>query len=159
MRLEKARALERVTQRHRNTGSWIKGALRKAGHKEGTREAIREQLRVGDELRRKMDVGSSSDEEYGDADAGRDDEEDVSVSSVEPSSVEVSVELSESDGDAGQAEELRDSDDGGNGGGDGESRTAGGKPLPQVRFATLRKHCMCMHVVLIFTLAAESEGS
>lgn len=58
LRQEKARALERVTLRHRNTGTWVKGALRKAQHKAGTREAIQEQLRVGEELRRKMDLGS-----------------------------------------------------------------------------------------------------
>ncbi len=44
LELEKARALERVTMRHRNSGAWAKGALRKASHKEGTREAIQEQV-------------------------------------------------------------------------------------------------------------------
>jgi U3 small nucleolar RNA-associated protein 14 len=45
LELEKARVLERVTMRHRNTGAWAKGALRKAAHKDGTREAIQEQVR------------------------------------------------------------------------------------------------------------------
>jgi len=59
------RAQERVTLKHRNTGKWAKRALKRAGlmaqrgvrggEAEGTRAALAEQLRLGAELRRKVD--------------------------------------------------------------------------------------------------------
>ncbi|CAG9464190.1 unnamed protein product [Pedinophyceae sp. YPF-701] len=61
-RREMERIKERLTLRHRNTSKWAKRALRK-GLDPGTKAAVQEQLRLGEELRRKAegegDAGSS----------------------------------------------------------------------------------------------------
>ncbi|KAK4534321.1 hypothetical protein CDCA_CDCA01G0346 [Cyanidium caldarium] len=54
-RRERQRALERTTQRHRNTSRWVQRQLHR-GHAqwdEGTRAALQEQVRRGEELRRR----------------------------------------------------------------------------------------------------------
>ncbi len=74
-------AEERFTLRHRNMSKWAKNALKRGQlHKDGTKEAVEESLRIGQELRRKMnhvnddDSSSSSD----DGDSSSDDGDDES---------------------------------------------------------------------------------
>ncbi|KAI8377369.1 small-subunit processome [Blakeslea trispora] len=63
----KSRAEERMTLKHKNTSKWARRALARGTQDEGTREAIMEQLRRGEELRRRIgddeSEGSSDDEE------------------------------------------------------------------------------------------------
>ena len=76
-------AEERFTLRHRNMSKWAKNALKRGQmHKDGTREAVEESLRIGQELKRKQrSVGSdsdeSSDEEGSEEDSDSDDYEDA----------------------------------------------------------------------------------
>ncbi|KAG1562453.1 hypothetical protein G6F49_000910 [Rhizopus delemar] len=67
MKAAMSRAEERMTLKHKNTSQWAKRALARGGQDEGTREAIMEQLRRGEELRRKIE-GSESENESGDDD-------------------------------------------------------------------------------------------
>ncbi|KAI9485688.1 MAG: small-subunit processome [Benjaminiella poitrasii] len=62
-----SRAEERMTLKHKNTSKWAKRALARGVKDEGTREAIMEQLRRGDELRRKIE-GQESDDDESDGD-------------------------------------------------------------------------------------------
>ncbi|KAI8327677.1 small-subunit processome [Choanephora cucurbitarum] len=55
----KSRAEERMTLKHKNTSKWARRALARGTQDEGTREAIMEQLRRGEELRRRIDDGES----------------------------------------------------------------------------------------------------
>eukprot|EP00658_Telonema_sp_P-2_P078018 TRINITY_DN7212_c0_g1_i1.p1 TRINITY_DN7212_c0_g1~~TRINITY_DN7212_c0_g1_i1.p1 ORF type:complete len:674 (-),score=239.49 TRINITY_DN7212_c0_g1_i1:93-2114(-) len=64
-------AEERMTLKHKNTSKWAKHALRRGTKAdEGTKSALQEQLRKGQELRRKMegesDEDDSSDEDHED---------------------------------------------------------------------------------------------
>ncbi|KAI9267806.1 small-subunit processome [Sporodiniella umbellata] len=59
------RAEERMTLKHKNTSQWAKRALARGTQDEGTREAIMEQLRRGEELRKKID-GSDSEGDHED---------------------------------------------------------------------------------------------
>ncbi|KAF7724213.1 hypothetical protein EC973_001232 [Apophysomyces ossiformis] len=59
------RAEERMSLKHKNTSNWAKRALARGQHDEGTREAIMEQLRRGEELRRKVH-GMDSDDDSND---------------------------------------------------------------------------------------------
>ncbi|KAI7902717.1 small-subunit processome [Cokeromyces recurvatus] len=72
-----SRAEERMTLKHKNTSKWARRALARGTKDEGTREAIMEQLRRGDELRRKID-GQESDEDS-DEDEAENDEEYVNA--------------------------------------------------------------------------------
>jgi U3 small nucleolar RNA-associated protein 14 len=54
MKAEMTRAKERMTLRHKNTGEWAKKVLTRGQHDLETRQAISEQLRRGDDLRRKI---------------------------------------------------------------------------------------------------------
>ena len=83
-------AEERFTLRHRNMSKWAKNALKRGQlHKDGTKEAVEESLRIGQELRRKMnhvnnDDSSSSEEsssEDGD-DESDDDNTDASSNDI-----------------------------------------------------------------------------
>ncbi|KAG0180067.1 hypothetical protein DFQ29_001288 [Apophysomyces sp. BC1021] len=63
------RAEERMSLKHKNTSKWAKRALARGQQDEGTREAVMEQLRRGEELRRKvhgMDSDENSDDDDGD---------------------------------------------------------------------------------------------
>ncbi|KAI8988151.1 small-subunit processome [Mycotypha africana] len=76
------RAKERMTLKHKNTSKWAKRALARGVKDEGTREAIMEQLRRGDELRRRMEGENSGDEsdgedEYNGENASDSDDEKV----------------------------------------------------------------------------------
>jgi U3 small nucleolar RNA-associated protein 14 len=59
LRLETARAQERMTLKHKNTSKWAKQALKHGHHSIESRQAIAEQLRRHEELNRKIhDLGS-----------------------------------------------------------------------------------------------------
>ncbi|RLN21255.1 hypothetical protein BBJ28_00002860 [Nothophytophthora sp. Chile5] len=61
--LAEKRAEERLTLKHRNTSKWVKHQLRRGVNADdATRGAIADQLRRGEELRRKMDAVDSDDE-------------------------------------------------------------------------------------------------
>lgn len=68
---ERARAKERATLKHKNTGKWAKAMLgRKEGHEdEETRDAINEQLQRSDQLRRRIQ-GRGDDDDDDDSDEG-----------------------------------------------------------------------------------------
>ncbi|TYZ62065.1 hypothetical protein PybrP1_010065 [[Pythium] brassicae (nom. inval.)] len=72
------RAEERMTLKHTNTSKWVKHQLQRGTLADkGTRGAIAEQLRRGDELRRKVHAAGSDDEgEEGDEDDEDDDGDD-----------------------------------------------------------------------------------
>eukprot|EP00898_Chlorokybus_atmophyticus_P006709 jgi/Chlat1/7039/Chrsp56S06716 len=75
LKAEFARAQERMSLKHKNTSRWARRALKKGLQlKEGTREAIEEQLRVNQALTRKVNAANA---------AGSDDEDDDTVTSSE----------------------------------------------------------------------------
>lgn len=78
LQAETDRALERMSLRHKNTGKWAQEQLRRGNLDAGTREAINEQIRRGELLRRKVQ-GMESDEEFG----GSDDDEDGPITTEE----------------------------------------------------------------------------
>lgn len=61
LKAEMARAKERMTLRHKNTGDWAKKMLSRGQHDLDTRQAVSEQIRRGDDLRRKM-LGTEGEE-------------------------------------------------------------------------------------------------
>ncbi|XP_063537029.1 U3 small nucleolar RNA-associated protein 14 homolog A [Cydia strobilella] len=61
--LEKARALERHTLRHKNTGKWAKSKLVRAKYDKETRQELAEQLAVSRGLTKKTQANDSTDEE------------------------------------------------------------------------------------------------
>ena len=67
MKREAARAKERMTLRHKNTGEWAKKMLSRGQHDLETRQAISEQIRRGDDLQRK--ILGEEDEEEGESDS------------------------------------------------------------------------------------------
>lgn len=69
MKMEVARAKERMTLKHKNTGDWAKKMLSRGQHDAGTRQAISEQIRRGDELQRKI-LGVEQSDESGESDSG-----------------------------------------------------------------------------------------
>lgn len=66
MKAAAARAEERMTLKHKNTSRWAKRILARGHVDEGTREALMEQLRRGDELRRKIQGVGSGDSDSDD---------------------------------------------------------------------------------------------
>ena len=74
MKVETARAKERMTLRHKNTGDLATKMLNRGQHDLETRRAISEQIRRGDELRRKV-LGNEEEEE--EEDEVSDSEEDL----------------------------------------------------------------------------------
>ncbi|KAI8887091.1 small-subunit processome [Backusella circina FSU 941] len=70
-----SRAEERMSLKHKNTSKWAKRALARGAQDEGTREAIMEQLRRGEELRRRIDGNDG--EDSSDDDSAVDDKEYV----------------------------------------------------------------------------------
>ncbi|TMW60257.1 hypothetical protein Poli38472_000299 [Pythium oligandrum] len=73
--LAEKRAEERMTLKHTNTSKWVKHQLKRGIQADNeTRSAIAEQLRRGDDLRRKMQSMNSDDED--DVDLSDDDEDD-----------------------------------------------------------------------------------
>jgi U3 small nucleolar RNA-associated protein 14 len=78
LQAETDRALERMSLRHKNTGKWAQQQLKRGNLDDGTREAINEQIRRGELLRRKVQ-GMGSDEEFD----GSDDDEDGPITTAE----------------------------------------------------------------------------
>jgi U3 small nucleolar RNA-associated protein 14 len=74
LKAETARARERMTLRHKNTGDWAKKMLSRGQHDLGTRQAISEQIRRGDELQRKI-MGDDPESGEEDSDSGEELEE------------------------------------------------------------------------------------
>jgi len=72
LKMEAARAKERMTLRHKNTGDWARKMLSRGQHDLETRQAISEQVRRGDDLRRKI---MGEDDESDDEDAADSAEE------------------------------------------------------------------------------------
>ena len=68
MKRDVARAKERMTLRHKNTGEWAKKMLSRGQHDLETRQAISEQIRRGDDLQRKI-LGEEDGEEGEDAES------------------------------------------------------------------------------------------
>ncbi|KAI9363267.1 small-subunit processome [Pilaira anomala] len=62
------RAEERMSLKHKNTSKWAKRALARGTQDEGTRDAIMEQLRRGEELRRRIDGDQSEDSDEAELD-------------------------------------------------------------------------------------------
>jgi U3 small nucleolar RNA-associated protein 14 len=54
VKMEAARAKERMTLRHKNTGDWAKKILSRGQHNLETRQALSEQIRRGDDLQKKI---------------------------------------------------------------------------------------------------------
>jgi len=86
-RREYLRAQERMLLKHKNTSRWAKRAIKKGlAHLPGTKEAIAEQLRIGQELKRKIGIGGErrggggddgdDDDGYYSTDASDDSEDD-----------------------------------------------------------------------------------
>ena len=84
-RREYLRAQERMLLKHKNTSRWAKRAIRKGlAHLPGTKEAIAEQLRLGQELRRKIGIGGERGEGETYDDQSEDSETDASDSDDAP---------------------------------------------------------------------------
>jgi len=81
MKVETARAKERMTLRHKNTGHWATKMLNRGQHDLETRQAISEQIRRGDELQRKVLGNEGSEEEVVESDTEEDLEELIKDSS------------------------------------------------------------------------------
>ncbi|WBW72826.1 U3 snoRNP protein Utp14 [Schizosaccharomyces osmophilus] len=78
LRAEEARATERMTQRHKNSSAWTRKMLERANHGEGTREAVMEQVRKGDELTQRISGQTDVDGVDHYSDDGLEDADDVS---------------------------------------------------------------------------------
>ena len=76
---ERARIKERMTLKHRNTSKWVTRQLHRGGGKEkGTRQAIEQQLRLAEDLKRKVDrLSGSSDDGAGDFSGDDEGEESI----------------------------------------------------------------------------------
>jgi len=83
---EYERAKERLTLKHKNTSRFIRRAIKRGSKHpdEGTREAIAEQLRLGEEIRRKVHAfrgeGASDSDDGSDEDSSDDERRDERVS-------------------------------------------------------------------------------
>ncbi len=75
IRLEKQRALERATNAHKNTSSWAKQQLRRVKYNTDARAALQENIRRGQELKKRIRSIGGEDGEDG-ADYDDDDEGD-----------------------------------------------------------------------------------
>ncbi|KAI8582424.1 hypothetical protein K450DRAFT_227120 [Umbelopsis ramanniana AG] len=71
LQAETDRALERMSLRHKNTGKWAQQQIKRGNLDAGTRDAINDQIRRGEQLRRKVQ-GMDSDEEFNDSDNDED---------------------------------------------------------------------------------------
>ena len=89
MKEERRRVEERMTQRHKNNSKWVKRQLAlgktAGGMNEGSRQAIAEQLRIGERLRRKVDDGQAG------RDSDDEDDEEKEARWLEQTRQEVAV--------------------------------------------------------------------
>ncbi|KAG3110345.1 hypothetical protein PI124_g4903 [Phytophthora idaei] len=104
--LAEKRAEERLTLKHRNTSKWVKHQLRRGIQADdATRSAIADQLRRGEELRRKMDAVDSDDEDMEEED---DDEEGDAASRLQKRlEKQASALVTEIDEDSAEAGKKR----------------------------------------------------
>jgi len=81
LRLETARAQERMTLRHKNTSKWAKQALKHGRHNLESRQAIVEQLQRHEELKRKIHDLESDEElnDFSSEDNDAEKEEDINA--------------------------------------------------------------------------------
>ncbi|EPX74881.1 U3 snoRNP protein Utp14 [Schizosaccharomyces octosporus yFS286] len=78
LKAEENRAKERMTQRHKNNSAWTRKMLERANHGEGTREAVMEQIRKGDELTQRISGQTDVDGVDYNSDDGLESADDVS---------------------------------------------------------------------------------
>ncbi|KAE9039976.1 hypothetical protein PR001_g7281 [Phytophthora rubi] len=104
--LAEKRAEERLTLKHRNTSKWVKHQLRRGIQADdATRSAIADQLRRGEDLRRKMNAVDSDDDDMDDDD---DDEEgDVASRLQKRLEKQASALVTEIDADSAEAGKKR----------------------------------------------------
>ncbi|KAG7394736.1 U3 small nucleolar RNA-associated protein 14 A [Phytophthora boehmeriae] len=108
--LAEKRAEERLTLKHRNTSKWVKHQLRRGiNADDATRSAIADQLRRGEELRRKMNAVDSDDEDMDDDDDDDDDDDEGDAASRLQKRLEkqASALVTEIDDDATEAGKKR----------------------------------------------------
>eukprot|EP01089_Gocevia_fonbrunei_P007074 TRINITY_DN18104_c0_g1_i1.p1 TRINITY_DN18104_c0_g1~~TRINITY_DN18104_c0_g1_i1.p1 ORF type:complete len:556 (+),score=192.51 TRINITY_DN18104_c0_g1_i1:72-1739(+) len=78
-KIEQTRALERATQRHKNTGKWAKSMLHRQGMDKTSRQAISEQLRMNKDLLKKqkgMNLDNDDDDDLDLDDSNLDEQPD-----------------------------------------------------------------------------------
>ncbi|KAG6612692.1 putative U3 small nucleolar RNA-associated protein [Phytophthora cinnamomi] len=104
--LAEKRAEERLTLKHRNTSKWVKHQLRRGIQADdATRSAIADQLRRGEELRRKMNAVDSDDDDLDDDD---DDAEGDAASRLQKRlEKQASALVTEIDADSAEAGKKR----------------------------------------------------
>ncbi|GMF35957.1 unnamed protein product [Phytophthora fragariaefolia] len=104
--LAEKRAEERLTLKHRNTSKWVKHQLRRGIQADdATRSAIADQLRRGEELRRKMNAVDSDDDDMDDDDD--DDEGDAASRLQKRLEKQASALVTEIDADSAEAGKKR----------------------------------------------------
>ncbi|OWZ21829.1 U3 small nucleolar RNA-associated protein [Phytophthora megakarya] len=104
--LAEKRAEERLTLKHRNTSKWVKHQLRRGIQADdATRSAIADQLRRGEELRRKMDA-VDSDDEFDDED-DEDEEGDAASRLQKRLEKQANTLVTEIDADSAEAGKKR----------------------------------------------------
>ncbi|KAF4147760.1 Utp14 protein [Phytophthora infestans] len=105
--LAEKRAEERLTLKHRNTSKWVKHQLRRGIQADdATRSAIADQLRRGEELRRKMNAVDSDDDM--DEDEDEDEEEGDAASRLQKRlEKQASALVTEIDEDSAEAGKKR----------------------------------------------------
>lgn len=77
LKMEAARAKERMTLRHKNTGDWARKMLSRGQHDLETRQAISEQVRRGDDLKKKI-MGEEDENDDGDSSDSAEELENLS---------------------------------------------------------------------------------
>lgn len=106
------RAEERMTLKHTNTSKWVKRQLKRGTLADNdTRGAISEQLRRGEELRRKVHAADSDDEDDAGGDSSDDEEEGVDAVTrlqkrLEKQADALVMEIDEDEANAGQTKGL-----------------------------------------------------
>jgi U3 small nucleolar RNA-associated protein 14 len=104
LKLETARAQERMTLRHKNTSKWAKQALKHGHHNLESRQAIAEQLQRHEELKRKIhDLGS--DEELDNfSSENSDDEKEDDINTIKEKAFDELAQLEQTE--AANEEEM-----------------------------------------------------
>lgn len=105
LRLETTRAQERMTLKHKNTSKWAKQTLKHGHHNLESRQAIAEQLRRHEELKRKIhDLGS--DEELDDFSSENSDvEKEDDIDAIKAKAFDELTQLEQKEG--GNEEEMK----------------------------------------------------
>jgi U3 small nucleolar RNA-associated protein 14 len=100
LKMEVARARERATLRHKNTGKWAKAMKAKGELDVDERRDISEMLERGERLRRKIrgDKGRDDEDDDGDDGDSEDGEEGDSLSRIKASAFEELAKINRNDG-------------------------------------------------------------